>query len=825
MPPIRAPLPVEVVTKIPVQTGLNLANPGVSGGISRTVGAQVAQNAATRATVEIVKDVPGGLRNITPVTLGQKLASFGQGVGNVGTKIATGVGGTLSGVSIGTVGAVTAALLAIDASLFARPVGVGSDMVGGVKIGSQPKPGAPFVPPKPVARSTAPTTTQPKPIAKPQVSTSTAPRTATQPKPQAQTQTQVQPKPQAQAQAQPKPQVQSSRPIPLQPLPLSVNLPEPRASLETPVPQRSQPVSPDSPFPLNFVDLNSYGGVNLNYPIAQKLSEFDLRLEEIERKLEELQYWPQSFENTLKTAKIETIVNLPAQIDFTSQIPVNLNLSKEVPLNVDLSSQLPLNLDIVSQLPIKTDLFSELPFNVAFASQLPINVNLAKEIPINVDLRKEIPLAMDLTSQLPLALNLNSLLPLEFDLRKEVPITVDLRKEIPLNVDLSSKLPLNLDMSSLLPLSVHLRKEIPLALDLSAILQPDDAASGLKSLRECCENIQTTLKKKEEMFEGTGRFICNNESVPYLYRGAGLNGIHQLIKIVLGANEQILEKICNLEVSNVPDFPLIQGSGVYNCGTLPPISYDYSGVGLLGIQNQINQLFDLNKNILTEVCEIGSSPLPLSFPDISGEIKYFDCDGQTQTILYSGNGLQGLSKQIDAVSVVVKEGLKASCDASAIVVMPDARFEQFRPTAQLEITLGTRYPTQQGSLWHMYLPNPIPQLNWCEHFERIAVTKGNIYGRLEWASSKIATGAWFESEDEANRVLRYLATLSTAVPTLNQQGEPKVLIQKGNSTRRNIQERSLRAVRAAASEFGTDGEVASVRCWRPPPEGCLPTII
>lgn len=814
MPTTRAPLPVEVVTKIPVNLGgLGLADPGVTGGISR-VGAQAAQSTAGRAAVEVVTEVPGALRNITPISLGQRLANI--------AKVGVQVGSKIAGVGLGVIGNLAQDLL------FPDPVGLGSDMVGGVKIGSQPKPAAPFVPPKPVARATAPTTTQPKSVAKPQVSTPTVPRTATQPKPQVQTQTEPRVQPKPQAQTQPKPQAQPPRPIPLQPRPLSVNLPQPRASLETPAPQRSQPISPDSPFPLNFVDLNSYGGVNLNYPIAQKLTEFDFRLEEIERKLEELQLWPQSFENTLKTAKIETIVNLPAQIDFTSQIPVTVDFRKEVPLNVDLSSQLPLNLDITSQLPVTTNLVFELPLKVDIASQLPLNVDLNGQIPVSVDWRKEIPLTMDLTSQLPLAVGFSSVLPVGLNLIKEVPVNVDLRKEIPLNIDLNSKLPLNLDMSSLLPFNINLRKEVPLALDLSAILQPDEAASGLKSLKECCESIQITLKRKEEMFEGTGSFTCNNESVPYLYRGAGLNGIHQLIKIVLGANEQILEKICKLEVSNVPDsplLPLIQGSGIYGCGTLPPISYDYSGVGLLGIQNQIDQLFNLNKNILTEVCDIGSSPLPLTFPNISGEIQYFDCDGQTQAILYSGNGLEGLSRQIDAVSVVVKEGVKASCDASAIVVMPDARFEQFRPTAQLQITLGTRYPSQQGSLWHMHLPNPIPQLNWCEHFERITVTKGNIYARLEWANSKIPTAAWFESEEEAIRVLRYLATFSTTVPTLNELGEPKVLIQKGNSTRRNIQVRTLRAVRAAASEFGADGEVASVRCWTPPLEGCLPTII
>jgi hypothetical protein len=818
MPAARAPLPVEVVTKIPANLGsLGLADPGVTGGISRVGGAQAAQSVAGRAAVEVVTEVPGALRDITPISLGQRLGNAAKFGVQVGSKV--------PGVTLGVIGNLAQDLL------FPEPVGLGSDMVGGVKIGSQPKPVTPFVPPKPAARSTTPTTTQPKPIAKPQVSTPTVPRTATQPKPQIQTQTQprVQPKPQVQTQPQPKPQVQQPKPLPFQPRPLSVNLPQPRASLETPAPQRSQPVSPDSPFPLNFVDLNSYGGVNLNYPIAQKLIEFDFRLEEIERKLEDLQYWPQSFENTLRTAKIETIVNLPAQIDFTSQIPIGVDFRKEVPVNVDINSQVPVNLDITSQLPIKTDLFSELPLNVALASQLPINVDLAKEIPINVDLRKEIPLAMNLTSQLPLAVNLNSLLPLGFDLRKEVPINVDLRKEIPLNIDLSSKLPLNFDMSSLLPLSVDLRKEVPLALDLSAILQPDNAASGLKSLQECCENIQTTLKKKEEMFEGTGHFICNNESVPYLYRGAGLNGIHQLIKIVLGANEQILEKICNLETSNVPDsplLPLIQGSGVYGCGTLPPISYDYSGVGLVGIQNQIDRLFDLNKNILTGVCEIGSSPFgSLPFPQIEGKIEYFDCDHSTQAILYSGNGLEGLSQQIQALTIIATKNLKATCDAMGIVIMPDARYEGFTPTGQLQITLGTRYPTQNGSLWHIHIPNPIPDLNWCQHFERITQTKGNIYAQIEWANSKVATGSWFETEEEAKSLMRYIVTLSAAPPTIDKFGNPKILIQKGNTTKRDIEVRTVRAVRAAASSFGDNGEVASVKCWTPPPEGCLPSII
>jgi hypothetical protein len=789
MPP-RAPLPVEVVTKIPVNLGgLGLADPGITGGITRSAPASVAQGAAGRATVEIVTQVPGTLRNITPVTLGQRLGAA--------AKIGVGIGSKVVGVGLGVLGNLAQDLL------FPDPVGLGSDMVGGVKIGSQTQP-------KPQLQ------TQPKPQLqtqpKPQLQTQPKPQLQTQPKPQLQTQPkpqlQTQPKPQLQTQPKPQLQTQPKPQLQTQPKPLSVNLPQPRASLDTPLPQGFQPISPDSPYPLNFVDLNSYGGVNLTYPIAQKLIEFDFRLDEMQRKLEELQYWPQSFENTLKTAKIETIVNLPAQIDFTSQIPVAIDLRKEIPVNVNLNSQLPINLDIASQLPVKTDLFSELPLNVAFASQLPFALDLSNQIPISVDLRKEIPLAMNLFSQLPIGFNLI--------------------KEVPVNIDLASQLPINLDISSQLPVNIDLRKEVPLALDLSAILQPDDAASGLKSLKECCESIQTTLKKKEEIFEGTGQFICNNESVPYLYRGAGLNGIHQLIKIVLNANEQILEKICTLEVSDPQDsLPLIHGSGVYDCGTLP-VPYIYSGVGLLGIQNQIDQLFKLDKHILTEVCQTNSTPFgSLPFPEISGKIEYFGCDYATQAILYSGNGLEGLHQQINALTEVVKVGVKASCDSGGVAIMPDARYEQFRASGQLAITWGTQYPTQQGSLWHSYIPNPNNELNfnWCEHFEQLTITKGNIYGSLEWENSKVPTGIYGNSIEEITQLLLYFASLSKSPATLNQLGQPKVVIITGNSSKRNIQENTLRAVRVVISEIGEDGNVSSLKCFTPPPEGCLPSII
>ena len=143
MPAARPPLQVEVVTKIPVRNGLGLADPGVTGGISRTVA--TAQSTAARAVVDVVTDVPGQLRNITPLSFGQKAVQIGK----VGVKITS---KALGRIGLGVAGDLLGDLL------FPDPVGLGSDMIGGVKIGSQPKP----VP------TTAPAT-RTQAIAKPQV--------------------------------------------------------------------------------------------------------------------------------------------------------------------------------------------------------------------------------------------------------------------------------------------------------------------------------------------------------------------------------------------------------------------------------------------------------------------------------------------------------------------------------------------------------------------------------------------------------------------------------------------------------------------------------
>lgn len=780
MPAARTPLQVEVVTKIPVRNGLNLADAGVSSALT------IPTSAASKVAAEVVTDVPGLLRNITPLSFGQKAAQIGK----VGAQISSKV----LGVGLGVAGDLLGDLL------FPDPVGQGSDMIGGVKIGSQPKP----VP------TTAPATTT-QAIAKPQVTAapfkppaSVVAPVATPTKPQSKTQTQTQPQIQTQSLPAPITTRPQSAPVQTQPKPISLTTPEPRSALKTPTQTRPKPiVITKSPFPLNIVDLNSYGGVNLTYPIAQKLITIpqdikdllQLDLDYIGEKLDSI---PQTFEEILKRARIETTVNLPAKIDLTSQIPLQLDLSKQVPVAVDVSKQVPVMVDITSQLPLQLD--------------------VSKQIPVAIDLTKQIPVTADLISQIPLAVNLNSQIPFQLDLSKQIPATTDLTAQIPVAVGLTKSIPVSVDLS----------KEVPVIVDLSAVLQPDVEASRLKELEGCCEKVDKELKKQSAIIEGKGDLVCGEGSTPYSYRGEGLKGIHQLLQIMLGANKQILEHVCNLNsnsnASNI-EYPMIKGSGTYGCGTFPPIVYNYSGLGFIGIQNQIDQLFGLDKKILTEVCSIAEVSSFGSLPNISGKIEYFNCDNSTQVILYSGNGIKGLSSQVDALSSLVKVGLKASCDTSAIVLMPDMRSEQFKASRQLVITWGTQYPTQKGSLWHSYIPNPIDGLDWCKDFENLSVTKGNIYGRLFWENSKMHTGIYCQNEEEVRRIIARLAALSNASPERNDEGELNPRISKGGKVKRKPAIRVLRVVRAAIIEIGTNGEAESVMRFTPPPEGCLPTII
>jgi hypothetical protein len=323
-----------------------------------------------------------------------------------------------------------------------------------------------------------------------------------------------------------------------------------------------------------------------------------------------------------------------------------------------------------------------------------------------------------------------------------------------------------------------------------------------KILDEVCD-IEVPAFTFPDIFGG-GTYVCDETFGTYSYSGVGLLGLQSQIDRVLDFNKKILDEVCDIEVPAFT-FPDIFGGGTYACGS-NVFNSSYSGAGLIGLSDQIGKLTEINTKILAEVCDPEDTK-------ISGDINFLDCEGGTQILLYSGEGVIGLSTQVKALTELTKLTYAEACKTVACVpVQPADEFAEFDVPRQLVLTWGEEYPTQKGSLWHTQIPNPREDLDWCRDFDNLQFTKGNIYGRLLWGNSKIKSGMRCVDEDEAERILDLIAPLSIS--------EGKMRITKGGGVKLNPAVRPVRCVRAAIAQLDQEGLAVMVKCFVPPIGGC-----
>lgn len=255
-----------------------------------------------------------------------------------------------------------------------------------------------------------------------------------------------------------------------------------------------------------------------------------------------------------------------------------------------------------------------------------------------------------------------------------------------------------------------------------------------------------------------------------------------------------------------------------------PQEYSYNGIGLKAIAQQVDQVFPILQQVVDKLCH------PVKDEEYEKECLIVQCgngyldESVHEIIRYEGSGLKLLSSKLDAVIKQNQFLLNTTCQPSeeqgCVVLLPDERYAEFTVTKQLVLTFGENYPKQTGSLWHVNIPMPIDNLDWCEHFENISMRKGSVNGRLYWENSKIYTGSYFESEEEARRVLALLAALSTSTPRQN-NGSLDPRITKGAKTKRIPQNRVTRCVKAVVSDINPlTGEPTGVQCYKPPRGGC-----
>ena len=775
--PINVNAAAPTTTAVPRQ-GLNL---GINLGSS--TGGKIAPYrppAAYTPQVQVVNSVPSGLKSAAPTV--QRAAT------GIGSKIAG------AGTVLGVLGAVAQDLL------FPEPVGAGSDQIGGrpiQQVRSQQQSSGAFKP--------------------------TSPQRSPQPQRQRQTDSLIgRPDPFApvfefeepirQPIAQPQ---ETPSPAPYRPSNRPAEKPRPALDVDLKAGTGTITLAPVQPStkPLNTPSLLeevTEGGVNLLTPIADFLKNLDLDIQTIKIRLEEFQFdlspLLQGISKLLEPI-LEAVVTIPETI-------VQPIMQGIVELLTPIANLTATSVEIAAQNPRTT---SETVAEIV----APIAVGIALIGTALDGLGQAISgLSLKTVTQVPTGMSVAAQIPVGMATAAQIPVGMAAAAQIPMGLAAAAQIPMGMAAAAAIPVTMTTMAELPQTLTATADLTEVDAALAIlqktlektkDDLDKCCRDISDKLKRKKKddddrfpEFKSSGFIECDGATIPYDYAGEGLKGLHQQQNIIMGINKMILKKVCDVESPSF-SFPDIFGGGTYVCdGSI--VNYQYSGPGLIGLSNQIGVLTNVSTKILAEVCDDNDD-------DIFGQINFTDCDGSTQVLLYSGDGIAGLSSQINALTELQKLSYAKACETPiCIPVQPGDEFAEFDVPRQLVLSWGENYPTQTGSLWHTQIPNPREDLEWCRDFDGLIYTKGNIYGRWLWGNSKIKSGMRCESEDEANRILDLIGPLSTS--------EGRKRITKGGGVKLNPAVRPVRCVRAAIAQLNSEGIAEVVQCFVPPEGGC-----
>jgi len=635
----------------------------------------------------------------------------------------------------------------------------------------------------------------------------------------------------------------------------------------------------------SLLDQVTEGGVNLLTPIIDFLKKLQLDIDQIK------QGFQLDFSPILKAISemiapvMEAIVAIPTTFESNIIKPIMEAITE---LLIPIANLTATNTEISAKNPRTTsETVAELIAPIAVGISLiglaidglgkavsGISLKTVTQVPLGMNVAAQIPMGLAASAQIPMGLAASAQIPMGLAASAQIPMGLAASAQIPMGLAASAQIPMGLAASAQIPQTQQVFAELPQSIAVGANLTRIDtelerlsktAEKTKEDIDKCCKAIKDSLKKKKKEdddrfpeFKDNGFIECDGATIPYDYAGEGLKGIHQQQNIILGISKMMLKKVCDIEIPAFT-FPDIFGGGTYVCdetfGT-----YNYSGVGLLGLQSQIDRVLDFNKKILDEVCDI---EIPaFTFPDIfgggtyvcdetfgtyhysgvgllglqsqidrvldfnkkildevcdsntiSGSINFLDCEGGTQVLLYNGEGVAGLSTQVQALTELTKLTYAEACKTvTCVPVQPADEFAEFDVPRQLVLTWGEEYPTQKGSLWHTQIPNPREDLDWCHDFDNLIFTKGNIYGRLLWGNSKIKSGMRCVDEDEAERILDLIAPLSVS--------EGKMRITKGGGVKLNPAVRPVRCVRAAIAQLDAEGLAVMVKCFVPPIGGC-----
>ncbi len=516
------------------------------------------------------------------------------------------------------------------------------------------------------------------------------------------------------------------------------------------------------------------GGVNLNLPIWQRLNNLEIKQNETQepdlspilKAMVKIGASIMEGVGGLIAPAATGVVFTSFLIDQVANMVKGLNLTSSfvIPQALTSSALIPNTLTSTALLPKTLTSTALLPKTLTSSALLPNTLTSTALIPNTLTSSAVIPQTLTKTAVIPQLLEAffeNPAKELEFDFNlgaKNLEFEIEKVKQgLEFEINLGGK-----EIEITIPQS---KTNLELDVDLEPIKKEvEKCKDGHKKAEEKCKETGDNVKKIREKLEiefpeieGNGEIVCRDSVTPYVFKGKGLKGLQQMVDIQIGISKNILTHVCNgLQqqqdtISGALDYQLCEKT---ESGDIIITPNPYEGVGLKGIQAQINALANLNKYIITEVCKHENMAYP---------------------------------------------------------VYADPHLEEFPVLRQLTFTLveSRFYPYQEGSAWHMTIPLPKPGLVWAD-FEQFRFFKGTVFARIVWQNSKIWSGGYFRDEDEARRAL----TIMESYSTLSKSGDFR--IGKGGNPRKP-QVREVRAVRAVIADLNpTTGDPETVLTYTPP---------
>lgn len=505
---------------------------------------------------------------------------------------------------------------------------------------------------------------------------------------------------------------------------------------------------------------------------------------------------------------LNAIANIKLDVDFKPVLDLVNNVENNIEVHIgeivdDIKGELAevdFNVDVINQVNVDTSLLAEIVLDINNAIELSNNnivngilVGIAGILQVNPELNVDLQPVLNAVAELKAELNLDVNLQPVLELVNNIDAKLDVNFNYIKN-ELNVRPKFNIDFN---PVFEYVNEQV----NNKIITEIGDIEL---SLSQQISNIKNNLIFDVEFNyikdEVINSIVTNNNSLEFALTNTVNNKYEQLVNS--------FESKLAIELRN-------------------QINNSIVATNTVDIKNSIGDI-TLTLNSTKECCDKLAKDSDSNLNIRGLIVSKTNCNGTVQIYNYSGNGLLGIQEQINKVANQIEDVKTIICDGVTVigdgdndnndgcfVLRPDDNYAELKVERQLVIQFGRNYPKVTGSIWDIHIPNPIDDLDWCKHLDDLVWRRGSVVGRGYFENSAIYTGGYFETEDIAFDFINKIALLSKNELT---NGRPRIT--KHGSPKQQPVIQTIRAVRAVIATLDDEGNTVDTVCYKPPKGGC-----